>query len=68
MRTPVRFYITQSDDQPVVRTIPVAVRGEVKGAEQAPSPARIEAQAREAAPRKMTERVRSMVKRAEKVS
>jgi hypothetical protein len=24
MQTPVRFYITQDDDQPVVRTIPVA--------------------------------------------
>lgn len=24
MQTPVRFYISQSDDQPVVRTIPVA--------------------------------------------
>jgi hypothetical protein len=26
MQTPVRFYITESDDRPVVRTIPVAVR------------------------------------------
>ena len=26
MQSPVRFYITQSEDQPVVRTIPVPVR------------------------------------------
>ena len=26
MQTPVRFYITQSDDQPVVHTVPVAIR------------------------------------------
>ena len=26
MQTPVRFYITEGDDRPVVRTIPVTVR------------------------------------------
>lgn len=28
MQNPVRYYITQNDDQPVVRSIPVAVREE----------------------------------------
>jgi hypothetical protein len=29
MQTPVRFYITQSDDHAVVRSVPVAVRPEL---------------------------------------
>jgi hypothetical protein len=29
MQTPVRFYITQSDDHAVVRSVPVAVRPDV---------------------------------------
>lgn len=26
MQTPIRYYITKADDQPVVRTVPVTVR------------------------------------------
>jgi hypothetical protein len=36
MQTPVRFYITQSDDQPVVHTVPVAIRHPVPVIESAP--------------------------------
>ena len=41
-RTPVRFYITQDDDQPIVRTIPVASHPipRVTATEQAPVAAR----------------------------
>jgi hypothetical protein len=39
MQTPVRFYITQSDDHAVVRSVPVAVRreGSVGDGEARPS-------------------------------
>ena len=41
METPVRYYITQDDDRPVVRTVPVTThplpRATPRPAEQAPS-------------------------------
>lgn len=41
MQTPIRYYITKSDDQPVVRSIPVTVRpneAAAVSASPAPSP------------------------------
>ena len=38
MQTPIRYYITKADDQPVVRSIPVAVRG-AEATEQRPAAA-----------------------------
>jgi hypothetical protein len=64
MQTPVRFYITQDDDQPVVRTIPVASHPvpRVKVAsDQAPSRAK-----GPRAPRKVTKLVRFATRRANK--
>jgi hypothetical protein len=41
MQTPVRFYITQSDDHAVVRSVPVAVRPDFAAGDiqASPSPA-----------------------------
>ena len=63
MQTPVRFYITQDDDKPVVRTIPVASHPipRVKASEQAPS--RVE---RPRTPRKVTKLMRFATRRAHK--
>jgi hypothetical protein len=63
MQTPVRFYITQDDDQPVVRTIPVASHpiprvkpANTQPAEQATGPR---------APRKVSKLVRFATRRAD---
>jgi hypothetical protein len=66
VQTPVRFYITQSDDQPVVKTIPVAVRPCAPEPEQASIPSRAE-RPRGDERRRVTDRVRSMVKRTDKL-
>jgi hypothetical protein len=38
MQTPVRYYITQSDDHPVVRSVPVSVRAAATVDDARPTP------------------------------
>ncbi|MCC6792622.1 MAG: hypothetical protein IT336_13105 [Thermomicrobiales bacterium] len=61
-QTPVRFYITQNDDQPIVRTIPVTTHP----IPQAPKPA--QAQAASAQGNETKSRVAKLVRSAVKRS
>jgi uncharacterized protein with NAD-binding domain and iron-sulfur cluster len=65
MQTPVRFYITQNDDQPVVRTIPVARHPVPRVSQQAPVQASEKAD-RKQTPRKVARLVRRAVRRSDK--
>jgi hypothetical protein len=69
MQTPVRYYITQSDDHAVVRSVPVSVRLEVPAGDirATPSPEPELGHTMEAGPRRarVTRLVRAAARRAE---
>lgn len=65
MQTPVRFYITQNDDQPVVRTIPVARHPVPRVVQSEPAQA-ADAVRQDQAPRKVAKLVQRAVRRSGK--
>lgn len=64
MQTPVRFYITQNEDRPVVRTIPISPRAAEDDLSATASDEKLVTETMSSPPKRVTNLVRAAVKRS----